>query len=78
MGLFSKFVSPEPQEGKYGEKSAVPETISGKKWDRLHDSLPFSKGPTNASDVLNDPDVAADFKRGVKFDHQRFWRPGLS
>lgn len=71
MGLFSKYTPEEPREGRYGEKSGVPETISDKKWDRLHDSLPFPVDPDAAAD-------AKDLTRRVNFGHQRFGKPWLS
>ncbi len=70
MGLFSKYTPPEPQEGRYGKKSGVPQTISGKKWDRLHDSLPFP-----ADDSAEPAQTTA---KRVAFGNQRFGRPHLS
>jgi len=70
MGLFSKYTPEEPKDGRYGQKSNVPDTISGKKWDRLHDSLPFP------ADDSSEP-VEMTVQR-VKFGNQRFARPWLS
>ena len=71
MGLLSKFTMQEPQEGKYGETSDVPQTITAKEWDRLHDSLPFPVDPGAVTDTR-------DLSRRINFGHQRFGRPHLS